>query len=122
MKGLLKAISMSCRAKGILGTVLAFAGVDKEQGRKTLHWHWQIWVEEINQALRDCFHKDTTTRNEAWNTFCKHIDNVLSASYGPDLYITHSCIDENQNEELKTNIANNQIKEKEPCYFWGARH
>jgi hypothetical protein len=78
------------KGKGILGTVLAFAGADEEQGRKTLHQHWQIWVEEINQTLRDClFHKDTTTRNKAQNTFCKHINNVLSASCGPDLCITH---------------------------------
>ncbi len=108
----------SSKGKGILGTVLAFAGADEEQGRKTLHQHWQIWVEEINQTLRDClFHKDTTTRNKAQNTFCKHIDNDLSASYGPDLCITHKCIDENQNEELKTDIANNLFKKKEPCYF-----
>ncbi len=49
------------KGKGIFGTVLAFA---EEQGCKTLHRHWQIWVEEINQMLRDClFHKDTTMRN-----------------------------------------------------------
>jgi hypothetical protein len=30
--------------KGILGTVRAFAGADEEQGQKTLHQHWQIWV------------------------------------------------------------------------------
>jgi hypothetical protein len=92
------------KGKGILRTVLAFAGADEEQGRKTLHHYWQIWVKEINQMLRDClFHKDTTMRNEARNTFCKQIDNVLSASYGPDLCITCRCIDENQHEELKTN-------------------
>jgi hypothetical protein len=28
------------KGKGILGTVLAFAGVDEEQGCKTLHQHW----------------------------------------------------------------------------------
>ncbi len=27
------------KGKGILGTVLAFAGVDEEQSRKTLHQH-----------------------------------------------------------------------------------
>jgi hypothetical protein len=43
--------SKSSTGKGILGTVHAFAGADKEQGRKTLHWHWQIWVKEINQLL-----------------------------------------------------------------------
>jgi hypothetical protein len=68
--------------------------------------------------LRDClFHKDTTTKNEAQNTFCKHKDNALNARCGPDLCITNRCTDDNQNEELKTDIANNLFKEKEPCYF-----
>ncbi len=110
------------KGKEILGTVLAFAGAGEEQGRKTQHQHWQIWVEEINQTLRDCLFHNTTTRNKAQNTFCKHIDNVLSASYGPDLCITHRCIYENQNEKLKTDIANNLFKEKEPCYFCHVRH
>ncbi len=32
--------SKSSTGKGILGTVQALAGADKEQGRKTLHQHW----------------------------------------------------------------------------------
>jgi hypothetical protein len=39
--------------KGLLGTVRAFTGADEEQGQKTLHQRWQIWVEEINQTLRN---------------------------------------------------------------------
>ena len=46
--------TQSSRGKGILGTVLAFFGADEEQGRKTLHRHWQIWVQELNQTLQDC--------------------------------------------------------------------
>ncbi len=38
--------------KGILGTVHAFAAADEEQGQKTLHRHWQIWVKEINQSVK----------------------------------------------------------------------
>jgi hypothetical protein len=54
------------KEKRILGTVLAFAGADAEQGCKILHQHWQIWVEKIYQMIRDClFHKDIATRNEA---------------------------------------------------------
>ncbi len=44
--------TLSSKGKGILGTVLAFAGAVEEQGRKTLHQHWQIWVQELNQTLR----------------------------------------------------------------------
>ncbi len=78
--------TQSSKGKGILGMVLVFSGADEEQGRKTLHWHWQIWVQELNQTLRDClFGMDATKRKDAQKTFCQHIDNVINASYGPDL-------------------------------------
>ena len=38
---------------GVLGTVLAFGPADEEQGRGTLHSHWQIWIKELTQELRD---------------------------------------------------------------------
>jgi hypothetical protein len=54
------------KGKGRLGTVRAFAGADEEQGRKSLHQHWQIWVEEINQTVRNAlFNNDNETRNKA---------------------------------------------------------
>ncbi len=58
--------SKSSTGKGILGTVQAFAGANEEQGRKTLHRHWQIWVEDMNQSLQNAlFDKDNNTRNKA---------------------------------------------------------
>ncbi len=42
--------TQSSKGKGILGMVLAFSGADEEQGDETLHWHWQIWVQELNQT------------------------------------------------------------------------
>jgi hypothetical protein len=72
--------TQSSRGKGILGTVVVFFGADKEQVRKTLHQHWQIWVQELNQTLRDClFDTDASKRKDAQKTFCQHIDNVISA-------------------------------------------
>jgi hypothetical protein len=110
--------TQTSKGKGILGTVIAFAGADGEQGRKTLHQHWQIWVKEINQTVRDSlFHKDTKTRTNAQNSFLKHINNVICANDGSDLRITHKCVDKNENKALKTSIANNLFKDKDPCYF-----
>ncbi len=84
--------AQTSKGKGILGTVTAFAGADKEQGRKTLHPHWQIWVEEIDQTIRDClFHKEDTTRAEVRNIFLKLIDDVISASYGSN-HISHTDV------------------------------
>jgi hypothetical protein len=68
------------------------------------------------------FHKNDTTRVEARNIFLKHIDNVISASYGSDLYILHRCVDKDQNEELKIDIVNNLLKEKKEVNFRRARH
>ncbi len=94
--------TQTAKGKGILGIVIAFAGADEEQGHKTLHRHWKIWVKEINQTVRDyLFHKDTKTRTNARNTFINHIDNVICANYGSDLRITHNCLDKNINEILK---------------------
>ncbi len=54
------------KGKGILRTVLAFAGADKEQGRKTLHQHWQIWVKELSQTLRNLlFHKKCRNKTQS---------------------------------------------------------
>ncbi len=111
------------KGKSILSTVIAFAWADEEQGRKTLHQHWQIWVKEIDQTIRDClFHKDDTTRVDARNIFLKHIDNVISASYGSDLYILHRCVDKDQNDELNIDIADNLLKEKNEVDVRCARH
>ena len=115
--------TQSTKGKGILGTVIAFAGADEEQGRKTLHRHWQIWVKEIDQNIRDClFHKDDKTRLEARDTFIKHIDDVLSADYGSDLYISHRCVRKDKNEESKIEIADDMLKEKKEVDFRRARH
>ena len=94
------------KGKGILGTVLAFFAADEEQGRKTLHRHWQIWVKEIDETLRNClFHEDDTARDIARKTFCKHIDNVLTASYGSEFRITHKCVKESNDFINKQDIA-----------------
>ncbi len=109
--------------KGILGMMRAFAGADEEQGQKTLHQQCRIWVEEINQTLRNAlFENDHETRSKARPTFQQQIDNVVSTSYGPQFCITYKCISEKDQETLKTGIPESLFKEKEPdCLRW-ARH
>jgi len=41
------------KGRGILGIIEAFGPADEEQGRGTLHSHWQIWVKELNRQLRE---------------------------------------------------------------------
>ncbi len=68
------------------------------------------------------FDTDATKRKDAHKTFCQHIDNFISAKYGPDLSITYRCIDGDENEQLKIGIANKMFREKVPTHFRHARH
>ena len=107
------------RGEGILGNVLAFVRADEEQGRKTLHSHWQIWVEELNQKLRDqLFDKDEGKRAAARKKFCAYIDQVMSASYGPDLIVTHNC----KEGTTKTGTVDAIYEECHPNTLREARH
>jgi hypothetical protein len=106
------------KGKGILGTVLAFFAANEEQGRKTLHCHWQIWVKEINKTLRNClFHEDDTLRYIARKTICKQIDNVITASYGTEFCITHKCVNENNDLVNKQDIAEVLFQEQDTHIF-----
>jgi len=63
------------------------------------------------------FETDATKKKNAQKTFCQHIDNAISASYGPDLNIIHKCIDGNENEQLKVDICENLFGEKDPTFL-----
>jgi hypothetical protein len=52
----------------------------------------------------------------------QHIDNVISASYGPDLKIIHKCFGGNENDQLKVDIPDNLFSEKDPTILRCARH
>ena len=102
-------IKQKPKGKGIVGTVLSCAPADEEQGRKTLHSHWQIWMEELSQELRDAiFDRDTERRFGARHKFLRLVDSLMSASFGNDFEVRHDCepsiIDEinTQCEEKKT--------------------
>ena len=113
----------SSTGKGILGTVLAFAGANEEQGRKTLHQHWQIWVKELSQTLRNSlFHKNVEIKDKARRMFFGIIDRVVCASYGQGVCITHRCVDQNNTYTMKHDIPQNIFKQKESDIFRQARN
>ncbi len=103
------------KGKGILGTVLGFFAADEEQGRKTLHRHWQIWVEEIDETQHNClFHEDDTIRDIARKTFCKQIDNVITASYGSEFCITLNYVNKKNDLVNKQDMAEVIFQEQDP--------
>ena len=111
------------KGKGVLGTVKAFAPADEEQGRKTLHSHWQIWVEELNQKLRDqLFDNDETKKTAARKRFTQLIDSLLHTSYGPDLKVEHVCNNANSQPASEPILASNVFEDREHQVFRNARH
>jgi hypothetical protein len=58
------------RGKGIFGTMLAFAPAHEEQGRRTLHSHWQIRTEDLSpQVHKDLLNSDRNIRNKSREAF-----------------------------------------------------
>ncbi len=41
----------------VFGMIAACACADEEQGGKTLHSHWQIWVKDLNWCHDNIFHR-----------------------------------------------------------------
>ena len=61
---------LQARGKGIFGTVLAFATAHEEQGRSTLHSHWQIWTEDLStQIHEDLWNSDRNTHKTSREAF-----------------------------------------------------
>ncbi len=90
----------------------------KNKAGKTLHCHWQIWVTEINQTVQNyLFHEDITIKDRARKKFCKQIDNVISASYGAELCITHNCLNVDIDVVCKHEMVQNLFQEQYPCIF-----
>ena len=105
-----------------MGKVLAFELADKEQGRNTLHRHWQIWVKEPNKNLKDqLFDKDPSVKDEVRCKCCEHFDNGMSTSYGKDLKFMHKCKNKGT-EKVATDFADNIYQDRDSLIFPNARH
>ena len=102
------------KGKGVLGTVISFGPADEEQGRGTLHSHWQIWIHEMNRDLRDLlffkYKEDQYKEKAEWNKkrvearekFYKLINQLLQSKFEVDLEVLHECkTDDNKSSENK---------------------
>ncbi|KAL7528223.1 hypothetical protein ACHAWF_002481 [Thalassiosira exigua] len=80
------------KGPGVLGTVFAFVAAVEEQGQKTLHIHFQIWVKQITQKMREnLLHPNAKERKAAHDQLRSYIDKVMSAHYCDELVLTHRC-------------------------------
>lgn len=74
----------------MFGVPIAYSRTDEEQGRKTLHSHWQIWAKIFNKTRNVLFHSDESERKAARDAFISYINQVVCASYGTDFVVTHN--------------------------------
>eukprot|EP00986_Skeletonema_menzelii_P013820 scaffold8448_cov188-Skeletonema_menzelii.AAC.1 len=85
---------------GVFGEPLAYSRTDEEQGRKTLHSHWQIWIKDFNKCRSALFDSDNSIKKSAREALISYIDKVVCASYGTDFVVTHNCTRARDTETL----------------------
>lgn len=83
--------------KGIVGELVAFGDSTEEQSRKSLHSHFTLWVKDFNKIRDSLFHEHDETREKARMLMLKYVDKVMTASYGDDFHMMHSCNNNNDN-------------------------
>jgi hypothetical protein len=118
-----------------LGDINAWIQAIEEQGRGSLHAHWQIFTKQLSSRIReDLFHYDNDRRIEARMELANYIDSIVNASFGTDLKTTHVCnatrLNTSHSSKSKTNITNNTnpcdvedvFKSVSPQVFRDARH
>jgi hypothetical protein len=75
-----------------VGTARAFAPGDEEQGRGTLHSHWQVFIEELTNEVRSAlFEGNNADKEEAKQKIIHHTDQVMNSSYGDNIIVEHMC-------------------------------
>jgi len=99
--------------EGVFGVPIAYSRTDEEQGRKTLHSHWQIWVKNFNRTRDALFHTDDRKRKAARDALISYIDKVVCASYGTDFVVTHECGAEKEHDGPVTKRMHEILQEVE---------
>ena len=74
----------------MLGTVISFSPENNKQGRHMVHRHFQIWIEEFDQTLRDHMsNKDPGIQKTTRISAIQMLDNLISSSYGCEFLVKH---------------------------------
>jgi hypothetical protein len=76
---------------GVFGEPLAACEADEEQGRKTLHSHWLIWIKDFSFVRQMCYHSDNAIREAARMKFTEYVQKTMCASYGDRYEVSHFC-------------------------------
>jgi hypothetical protein len=107
---------------GIFGKVIAACEADEEQGRKTLHSHWLIWIENFSFFRSLCYHSDATVREKVRMKLIEYVQKTMCASYGQRYEVSHVCqsgIDTKFVEDAFENMSLQAVRDarhKEHCF------
>ena len=89
------------RSPWLMNPWLMSAPAHEEQGWRTLHSHWQIWVKDLLlQVWVDLWNSDLNIQNKASEAFYHYVDEVMTATYSKELNFTH-----NREESHQCNVA-----------------
>ena len=106
IKSLLKwdANKQESTGTGIAGDLTGWVQAAEEQGRGTLHTHWQLFTKQLsNKARTNLFHPDKRIRDNTRAELVDYIDSMVCASYGPGLKIPHVCADQHTDHQENAN-------------------
>jgi hypothetical protein len=99
----------------IVGDLIAWNQTIKEQGRGSLHAHWQLFTKQLStKAWLELFHKDKVIRDTARRELVNYIDSMICASYGSEIGIIHNCSDQTFNTTFHHGIYDKEAKEVAP--------
>jgi hypothetical protein len=70
---------------------IAACEADEEQGRKTLHSHWLIWIKYLNLIRAGCYNQNLDLRNKFRAALSGFLKEIMSASYGRKFEVSHVC-------------------------------
>ena len=96
---------------GLFGIPQAFVVAVEEQGRRTLHAHVQIWVEDFSTKRHLLYDDSETVRRRAERQLCAKIDEVMSNALVRAKYTSRNNYDGCFHHECS------KVKSKTPCLF-----
>jgi hypothetical protein len=100
---------------GIVGDLIAWNHAIEEQGRGSLHAHWQLFTKQLSTKARlELFHKDRIIRDTARRELVDYINSMICASYGSEIDIIHNCSDQPSYEGSPHKIYDQEAKDAAP--------
>ena len=100
---------------GMVGDLVAWNQTIEEQGRGSLHAHWQLFTKQLSTKARlELFHEDKVIRDTARKELIDYIDSMICASYGSEIDILHTCSNQTFNTTCHHGSYDKEAKEIAP--------